>query len=161
MKVLLGALLILSAAAASAQVTCKENVMTGTKFCSSNSVIVGRNSYFFATNDPGTEPRLVFNFGGLNSSSRPDGVMVKLDDGAPFKMTGSHLRPDVSCRGGRGSCVWTVTAVAKPDAEHLEQLRAASRMLVSFTEGGYVSDPFEVDPRLIIGWIQEWKPSAD
>lgn len=156
MKAIAAVLLTLFALPAVAQVTCKENVMTANRFCSSKPVRAGSNYYMFATDDPGITAKVLFNFGGLVSASRPDGVMVKLDSGAPFKVAASHLRPDVNC-SRYGGCIWSVSAVASPSDGEFAQMGAASKMLVSFTEGAYVSDPIEVDPKQIAAWFNEWK----
>lgn len=139
----------------SAQVTCKENVMTTNRFCSSKAELVGANYYFFATDDTGAEAKILFNFGGLNSASYPDGVMIKLDDGAPFKVTASAPRPDVNCRG-YGGCKWSVRAFANITNVQFDQIANSSRMLVSYTQGVYVSEPIEVDPKKIGAWFQQW-----
>lgn len=156
MRLLIGLCLLAFAALVSAKVTCKENVMTSNRYCSSNVERSGGNFYFFATNDSGTEANVLFNFGGLMSSARPDGVMVKLDDAAPFKVKASSTRADVSCRGS-GGCRWSVGAVAKFTTVHFSKFADATRMLVSFTEGTYVSDPIEVDSKKIGAWFQEWR----
>lgn len=156
MKYLVGLLMIFAAASASAQVTCKENVMTNDRFCSSKPERAGANYYFFATNDPGTEARVLFSFGDLISSARPDGVMVKLDDGAPFKVSASSTRPDVNC-GRYRNCRWSVGAVAEFTDEQFDQIASAAKMLVSFTEGSYVSEPFEANPGIIAAWLLEWR----
>ena len=156
MKKLIGLCFFVFAVNASASVTCKENVMTSNRFCSSSAAQTGESFYFFATNDIGTQANVLFNFGGLVSSSRPDGVMVKVDAEAPFKVQASPTPADVNCRG-RGSCRWSVGASAKFTAEHFAKFSAATKMLVSFTEGAYVSDPIEVDPKKIGGWFQEWR----
>jgi hypothetical protein len=153
---LIGLCLLAFAATTSASVTCKENVMTSNRFCSSTPERSGANFYFFATNDAGTEANVLFNFAGLISASRPDGVMVKLDDAAPFKVQASPTRADVNCRGS-GGCRWSVGASAKFTPEHFAQCSASTKMLVSFTEGSYVSDPIEVNPKAIGGWFQEWR----
>lgn len=155
MKYMLGLLLLAAALPVAAQVTCKENVMTSNRFCSSKSVSSGESFYFFATNDAGTEASVLFNFGGLISSARPDGVMVKLDGGAPFKVRATATPPDVNCRG-YGGCRWSVGAVAKFTNEQFNQIGSAAKMLVSFTQGEYVSEPIEVDPKKIGSWFQEW-----
>lgn len=154
MRALIGLCLLAFAANTSAKVTCKENVMTSNRFCSSTPERSGASFYFFATNDAGTEANVLFNFAGLISASRPDGVMVKLDESAPFKVEATPTRADVNCRGG---CRWSVGASAKFTPEHFSQFSAATKMLVSFTEGSYVSDPIEVDPKKIGAWFQEWK----
>jgi len=154
-KYLLTLLLLISAAPVSAQVTCKENVMTTNRFCSSKAERSGGNFYFFATNDTGTEANVLFNFGGLISAARPDGVMVKLDNGAPFKVKATATRPDVNCRG-YGGCRWSVGAAAEFTSAQFNQIATASKMLVSFTDGAYVSEPIEVDPKKIGSWFQEW-----
>lgn len=155
MRTILLLLIALVANPVAAQsITCKENVMTSNRFCSSKSVRVGSNYYFFATDDTGVKPNILFSFGGLVSASRPDGVVVKLDSAEPFKVEASGLRPDVSCF--RRSCVWSVSAAAKPTVEHFAAIGRASRMLVSFTESAYVSDPMEVDPRQVSSWHSEW-----
>lgn len=155
MKYLLTLLLLIFSVPAGAQVTCKENVMTTSRFCSSKAERSGGNFYFFATNDTGDEANVVFNFGGLISSSRPDGVMVKLDNGAPFKVEATATRPDVNC-SRYGGCKWAVGAAAKFTDAQFNQIEAASQMLVSFTNGAYVSDPIQVDPKKIGSWFQEW-----
>lgn len=155
MKYLLTLLLLISSAPVGAQVTCKENVMTTSRFCSSKAERSGGNFYFFATNDTGSEANVLFNFGGLISSSRPDGVMVKLDDRAPFKVEATATRPDVNC-SRYGGCKWSVGAAAKFTETQFKQIAAASQMLVSFTNGAYVSDPIQVDPKKIGSWFQEW-----
>jgi len=116
----------------------------------------GDNFYFFATNDSGTQARVLFNFGGLISSRRPDGVMVKLDDAAPFKVEAIPSPANVNCRGSRG-CRWSVGASARFTHAHFSQFAEATRMLVSLTEGGYVSYPIEVEPKKIGAWFQEWQ----
>lgn len=156
MKKFIGLCVLVCAAHASASVTCKESVMTSNRFCSSSAQHSGESFYFFATNDTGTQANVLFNFGGLISSSRPDGVMVKLDGEAPFKVQASPTPANVNCRG-RGGCRWSVGAFAKFTAEHFSKFLEAKKMLVSFTEGAYVSDPIEVDPRKIGGWFQEWR----
>lgn len=154
MRLFVLGLLLIAAAPGWAQVGCKENVMTAAKFCSSRPAYSGGNYYFFATDDPGENARIVFNFRGLVSSARPDSMMVKLDAGTPFKVDASHLRPDVDCR--RSDCRWTVSAIAKfTDAQFVE-IAAAQKMLVSFVEGAYVSDPMEVDPQQIKKWLEDW-----
>lgn len=155
MKFFLAFSLFMTALPATAQVTCKENVMTTNRFCSSKAERSGGNYYFFATNDTGTEANVLFSFGGLISSARPDGVMVKLDSGAPFKVNATSTRPDVNCRG-YGGCRWSVGAVAEFSSAQFGLLAAASTMLVSFTQGDYVSEPIEVDPKKIGSWFQEW-----
>lgn len=160
MKLLFAFLMLVTALPATAQVTCKDNVMTANRFCSSKVERSGSNYYFFATNDAGTQANVLFSFGGLISSARPDGVMVKLDGGAPFKVNATSTRPDVNCRG-YGGCRWSVGAVAEFSSAQFSQIAAASKMLVSFTQGGYVSDPIEVDPKKIGSWFQEWSNMAN
>lgn len=155
MKYIITFLFFISAAHAIAQVTCRENVMTTNRFCISQTERVGNNFYFFATNDTGSEAKMLFNFGGLISASRPDGIMVKLDDGMPFKVTASSTRPDVNCRRNR-VCTWSVGAVANITGAQFSQIGTSSRMLVSFTEGAYVSEPIEVNPKIISSWFQQW-----
>ena len=155
MKYMLALLLLAAASPVAAQVTCKENVMTSNRFCSSKTERSGGNFYFFATNDTGTEANVLFSFGGLISASRPDGVMVKLDGGAPFKARATATRPDVNCRG-YGGCRWSVGAAAEFTKEQFSQIGSATKMLVSFTQGEYVSEPIEVDPKKIGSWFQEW-----
>ena len=120
-----------------AQVTCKENVMTKNRFCSSIEARSGGHFYFFATNDVGSEAIVLFNFTGLIAPARPDGVMVKLDDGTPFKVSATAMRPNVNCRGS-GSCRWTVGAAAMFTPDQFVQISVASKMLVSFSVGAYV-----------------------
>lgn len=154
MKCFIALLLLAGAIPASAQVTCKENVMTTNRFCSSKTATSGNNYYFLATNDTGTQAYVLFSFGGLISSARPDGVMVKLDAATPFKTRATATPPDVNCRGG---CRWSVGAAAEFTNAQFNQIAAASKMLVSFTQGEYVSEPIEVDPRKIGSWFQEWR----
>lgn len=156
MKYLFGLLMLFATASVSAQVTCKENVMTTDRFCSSKPERAGANYYFFATNDPGTQANVLFSFGDLVSSARPDGVMVKLDDGTPFKVRASSTRPDVNC-GRYRNCRWSVGAAAEFTDAQFDQIAAATRMLVSFTQGSYVSEPFEANPRIIAAWFQQWR----
>ncbi|HEX7802308.1 MAG TPA: hypothetical protein VF471_06080 [Pseudoxanthomonas sp.] len=147
-------LMILSGQAVAQEVTCKVNAMTESKFCSSEMVRNGQNYYFFGTNDTGDAGMILFSFGGLMTSSRPDGVMIKLDGSKPFKVNAVAGSPDVNCRGG---CRWTVSAFASPSDENVKSIAAASEMLVSFTQGPYVSEPVSVDPRKIAGWFNEWR----
>ncbi len=156
MKYLFGLLMLFAAASASAQVTCKENVMTTDRFCSSKPERAGANYYFFATNDPGTQANVLFSFGDLISSARPDGVMVKLDGGTPFKVRASSTRPDVNC-GRYRNCRWSVGAAAEFTDAQFDQIAASTKMLVSFTQGSYVSEPFEANPRIIAAWFQQWR----
>jgi hypothetical protein len=155
MKYMLALLPLVTALPAAAQVTCKENIMTSTHYCSSKIERSGGNFYFFATNDTGTEPNVIFSFGGLVSPARPDGVMVKLDGGTPFKARATAIRPDVNCRG-YGGCRWSVGAAAEFTNEQFNQIGSATKMLISFTQGEYVSEPIEVDPKKIGSWFQEW-----
>lgn len=155
MKHMLGLLLFAGALPVAAQVTCKDNVMTSNRFCSSNTVRSGESFYFFATNDTGTKANVLFNFGGLISAARPDGVMVKLNGGTPFKVQATATRSNVSCRG-YGDCRWSVGAIVAFTKEQFNHIASSTKMLVSFTQGEYVSDPIEVDPRKIGSWFQEW-----
>jgi len=155
MKNLLTVCLLVLAAPVYAQVTCTKHVMTGDYLCRSNIERSGQHFYFFSTNDAGTVANVVFSFAGLISAARPNGVMVKLDDNAPFKASASPLRPNVNCRGS-GGCRWWVGASAQFTRAQFSEIAAASRMLVSFSEGAHVSDPIEVDPKKISSWFQEW-----
>lgn len=154
MKNLLTVCLLVLAAPVYAQVTCTKHVMTGNYFCRSTIERSGQHFYFFATNDAGTEANVVFNFAGLISAAHPNGVMVKLDDNAPFKASASPLRPNVNCRGS--VCRWRVGALANFTRAQFSEIAAASRMLVSFSQDAHVSDPIEVDPKKISSWFQEW-----
>lgn len=148
-------LFIISVTPVFADVTCKENPMTTKRVCKSEAEYIGSGFYFFATDDTGTKPGVLFRFGGLISASRPDGVMVKLDDGAPFKITAMATEPDVSCRG-RSGCRWSVGASANITNEQSRKIASSSVMLVSFTQGEYVSEPIEADPKKIGSWFQQW-----
>lgn len=146
-------LLLAAAPPAGAQlITCKENVMTTNRFCSSKSEISGDNFYFFATNDAGTEAHVLFRFRGLISSARPDGIIVKLDSGTPFKVQATATNSDVHCP--YYNCRWSVGARAKFTQDQFAQMGAATTMLVSFTQDDYVSDPMVVNPKKISSWFQ-------
>ncbi len=155
MRTLIGLCFLAFATNIGAKVTCKENVMTSNRFCSSTKERSGESFYFFGTNDVGTVANVIFTFAGSHSPFRPDGVMVKLDDRTPFKVQAIPTQPDINCHG-RGGCRWSVGAIAEFVPFHFSQFASATRMLVSFTEGKYVSDPIEVDPKKIGGWFQEW-----
>lgn len=156
MKYILAFLLTFSSLPAVAKITCEENEMTTNRYCRSETKDAGNSFYFFATNDIGDKANLLIVFGGLSSAPRLDAIMVKLDSGAPFKVDALGLSPKVNC-SGYGSCKWTAGAVSIFSDEQYQQIANASRMLVSYVQGAYVSDPIQVDPKTIGAWFQEWK----
>lgn len=154
--VLASLLAVLALPAGAQQVTCKNNPMRERQFCSSGSVGPVNGRYFFGTDDAGERGLTVVSFGGLAGSSRPDGAMLKIDSAAPKKMAASGGRPDVHC-SRYGGCTWSVYITIEFGQEDLSALAQASTVLVSFTEGAYVSDPVAIDPQRIVRWYSEWR----
>tara|TARA_R110001592_G_C12976372_1_gene733716 strand:+ start:203 stop:697 length:495 start_codon:yes stop_codon:yes gene_type:complete len=137
----------------SAEVTCNTRVMTGAVVCHSADSKVVRSGmkpiayYSFGTDHSGKVGRIQFSLFQYNSSSKPDGFLVKLDDNPPFNAVISEVG-SVDNRA--------VTVFVNFSASQLEKINNSSTMLVSAKDGNYVSDPITINHKLIFNWFNEW-----
>jgi hypothetical protein len=148
-------LLALFAAPASAGLTCETNSMTEEVKCTSESDSLDDSSFYYLSAGSASAPSVTFVFYGQHLPIKANGVLVKLDDGKPFKVAMTRLPERADCIGRK--CGWIIATVLKFTPEQLLKMAAAKDGIASYTYLDYVSDPIKIDPAKIAGWYEEWK----